>query len=553
MRRDRIAATLVAAAAAAVFAHLLDYPFLNWDDQDVFVRNEALHAPGLAGWAFTTRYMEHYQPAAWLIWGALARTVGLTAATAHALTVALHALCAAGVYVVIREALALRNGGRPAKHLEWVAAASALVWAVHPLRVEVVAWASAMPYTLALLAALLATWAWMRGRVATALACLVASLLARPIAIGLPLVWVAIGPWRAAGIGLALAAAAGLVESSARLSASLAEFGIGPRLTLAAAAPWTYLWRTVAPVGLTPLDPLALTPRADPAIIGAGFAATALVSALAWRWRRIAPVPAAAWLAYLALLAPAMGLVPSGLQATADRYVYVAGVPLSVALAAALAARARSAAPKTAGTRVSWLGLSALGVVLILAGAAWRHSAHWRDSVALWTRAVTIDPRNDVALYNLATALAEAGQRDAALTRYDELLQLVPAHADARRNRALLRAQAAEEEGNALAARGRLAEAVDRYGEATTLDPRRTHSHAARGMALVELGRLTEAGSHLRIAIEQGVADPAVPNALAYVLVQAGDRAGALAVLREARRRFPADENIARNLALLGK
>src|SRR3989441_1363403 len=124
----------VCVAVVFLFSRTFTYPFLNWDDQEVFVRNTALHAPGLLRWAFTTTYIEHYQPLAWLTWGALNRVQPLTPAAAHALNVGLHAACAVWVF-----ALARRLSGRVG-----VSAAAALLFALHPLRVEVVAWSSAM-------------------------------------------------------------------------------------------------------------------------------------------------------------------------------------------------------------------------------------------------------------------------------------------------------------------------------------------------------------------------------------------------------------------------
>ena len=529
---------LIAALTAAVFGPAIGFPFLNWDDQYVFALNEGLRAPGVIVWALTTRYMEHYQPAAWLTWAAVDRTVGLTAASAHALNVGLHAACAALVYSLGRRVLG-----------DWrTAALAALVWALHPLRVEVVAWASAMPYALALLFALLATRAWVDGRSWAAVGWLTASLAARPVALGLPFVFLALPVRRrgAALAGIALAAAFAIAESSARLAASIAEFGVGPRLTLAAAAPWRYLWRTILPAGLTPLDPLALAPAASLVVIATGLGAAAAASVAAWRWRRAHPVLAASWAAYLATLVPAMGFVPSGLQATADRYTYLPAVPLSIAVAYVVA-MAASRAPR-------WMPVfraAAAAVVLTLAVITWQQTQYWRDSIALWTRAVEIDRRNDVALYNLGTALAVAGRRDEALARYEQVLAIVPGHAGAARNRDLLRAEALESEGNRLAANRELAAAADAYAAAVRLDPKRTHARAALGMALTELGRLAEARPHLQAALGQGESDPAVPNALAYVLAQSGERDAALAVLREARRRHPADPNIARNLAML--
>ena len=140
-----------------------------------------------------------------------------------------------------------------AKAGHYVAVLAALVWAVHPLRVEPVAWASAMPYSLALLFALLATLAWLDGWAWMAAILVQLSLFSRPLALALPVVlWLIRRPSTrrelvALLLALAGAVAAALAESSARLTATLAEVGPGARLTLAATAPWRYLWRTIWP------------------------------------------------------------------------------------------------------------------------------------------------------------------------------------------------------------------------------------------------------------------------------------------------------------------
>src|SRR6185503_13935850 len=341
----------VAAITFLFFLPLLNFPFLNWDDQEVFVRNQALHAPGVVPWAATTTFMEHYQPLAWMAWAAVDRASGLTPAAAHAMNVALHALCAGMVLLLARRLVA--DGPAEGGHYGAAVAASALaalVWAVHPLRVEVVAWASAMPYALAALLALAAALAWIEGRAWAAAIFAALSLLSRPLVLALPALLVLLRRPRSNGERAALAVtavtavAAALAESSARLTASLAEFPAGARLTLAAVALWRYLWRTIYPAGLTPLDPLAVTPQTSVAAIVIG-------SAIAWSMRRTWPLVAGAWAAYLVLLLPAMGLVPSGLQATADRYAYAPGVALVVALAA-IVTRALS----RAGGRVGQVG-----------------------------------------------------------------------------------------------------------------------------------------------------------------------------------------------------
>src|SRR5207249_8567009 len=141
------------------------------------------------------------------------------------------------------------------------------------------------------------------------------SLLARPVALGLPVALFAVD-WLIAREKsvrrivpfVALAVAAAFVESAARPTAPLADVGIGARLTLAATAPFKYLWRTAVPLRLTPLDPLALAPRADVSAAIAGGIALVAISWAAWRWRDRHPGAAVAWWSYLALLAPAIGL-----------------------------------------------------------------------------------------------------------------------------------------------------------------------------------------------------------------------------------------------------
>ena len=541
-------AALPAAAAVLLFARTVSFPWLNWDDQQVFVRNTALHQPGLASWAFTTHLIGHYQPLAWIAWGAIDRLWGLTPTSAHAVNIALHAGCTALVF-----ALARRMGLARA-----AAALASLLFTVHPLRVEVVAWASAMPYSLALLFALGSALAYIEGRTAVAIACYAVSLLARPVALGLPAALLTVTWWNAARGSraldvratvrtlapfVALAAAAAYLESNARPTATLAEIGIFARLTLASSAPFLYLWKSIVPVRLTPLDPLALQPRADFGLLAACTFGLVAITAIAWRSRRTCPGALAAWVSFITLLAPAMGLVPSGLQATADRYTYLPAVPLSL-FAAALAGDERVRIAKSRWT----LPLAATVAIGLLAFFSYRQTAYWGNSVALWTRAVEMDPASDVALYNLAAALGESGHRSEAIARYEDVLRLIPEHEDARRNRDLLRAAVFEEAGNDLAAAGRLAEAIDRYRAALALDSARRHSQAALGMALVQSGRAAEALPHLREAVRLGAEEPSVWNALAFSLVQSGRIAEACVVLGAARRRFPQDADVQRNL-----
>jgi tetratricopeptide (TPR) repeat protein len=302
----------------------------------------------------------------------------------------------------------------------------------------------------------------------------------------------------------------------------------------------------MAPVSLTPLDVLPTDPVASSGVTVAALLALASACLAAWIWRQRWPALAAAWAAYLALLAPAAGLVPSGLQATADRYTYLPGVVMAMTLAVAGAqwASARKG-------RVTSAAVVVLVLLVTEAVTARRVLMPWSDSVSLWSRVVALDPRHDVGLYNLGAALAAEGRNEEAKARYRQVLALRPDHADARANLDRLDAARLEREGNDLAARGDFGTAADRYRQALALDPRRTHSQAGLGMALATLDRAGEAMPILRDAIRQGTDDPAVPNALGVLLLQSGQTREARSVFETAMAEHRGDVSLAHNLARL--
>jgi len=436
---------------------------------------------------------------------------------------------------------------------------AALIFLLHPTAVEAVAWASAFPYVLSLFALLLSFLAYLYRRPIVSLAFYAASLLTRATALGYPLIlliadWYPLERARRTRTGTllvekipfaALAACAAAAEWYSRDVATLQEIGLVPRVTLAATAPFVYLWRTLWPVRLSPLNPLPISPAAAWLPLTIGVAGLVAATALAWRLRTRWPLAAAAWLGYVTLVAPVAGLTPTGLQATADRYMYVPGVVAAIAIGVVIARLATIRRVRIAVAVAATAGAAALGVL------TWNQARCWRSSTALWTRAVEIDSRNDVAAYNLAIALADEGRQDEAITWYERTLALVPDHDLARRNLAILQAAGAERQADRLAAAGRTDEASDQYARALALDPKRSHARAARGMLTMKRGRFREAVVELRAAIEGGVKDAEVANALAFALVQNDETAEAASVLARAAAEHPDNVNVMHNLARL--
>ncbi|HET7293776.1 MAG TPA: tetratricopeptide repeat protein [Vicinamibacteria bacterium] len=563
--RGDAAALLVALAVTLVaFGGVASNEFLNWDDRAALVDNPALDGEGVLGWAFTTTHMSHYQPLSWLAWALARRWFGAGATVHHVLSLALHLVNVVLVFVLGHRLASA--AGLAAEPRRVAALAASLSFAVHPLRVEPVAWASGLPYVLALAPLLASTLLYLRHAAGSPSPVALGfsiffyglSLLSRAFSPALAFVLLALdfslgrvqrGGWTRLGIEklpyAALAVVATMAEGGARRFAPLERVGVSERASEAALAPFVYILRTLWPLGLSPLDPLSLERGQYLPSLLVGVALLIVVSAAVWRWRREHPWLLVGWLAYLLLLGPALGLLPSGLQATADRYTYLPGVTLALGIGGG-AARLWADRPRRRGWAIVGVALAA-----VLVGLTLRQVRFWKDSVTLWTHALALDARNDVALYNLAHALAEKGDAAGAETQYRRLLELVPDHELGRRNLALLEAARFEREGNDRAAAGRLPEAIELYGRALERDAARLHSRRSRGMALAQLGRYADAIPDLREAARAPDAEPVVAGALAFVLAESGRSGEAADVLRDALGRHPGDPRLSRALAEL--
>jgi tetratricopeptide (TPR) repeat protein len=469
------------------------------------------------------------------VWAATRRLFGFTPEVFHGLSLLFHVINAVLLYFLMGELGLGRNGS----------VIATLLYAVHPLRVEPVAWASAFPYLLSTSFALAATLVYLRRSPAAPALLYAGSILARPAAFGFPLVLLTIDVFRKrepfsrllvekapffvlAIVGLGL-------EGRSRRFLDLEAYGLGPRLTLAADSLLSHLSRLVWPLGLTPIDPLPLEPTVDFSVLALGSLVLVGSGVLAFRLRTKFAAAPALWVSWFLLLVPSLGLAPSGLQATADRYSYIPGLVVAIAFSAAL-----SRLP----VALSWASVLA---VALLGGAAYRQCFWWRDSVTLWGRAVELDSTNDLALYFHASALAKAGNFDEAAQRYRRLLEILPDHGPARKDLARIEAR----EADALADSGDLSGAVELYRVALERDPDLTSARERRGMALFQLGRFQEALSELDAAFRTGPSDPDAANAYALLLSGAGRDGEAVAALETAVSRFPDDVGVLHNLARL--
>lgn len=539
----------VALITLATFGPVLSNQFVDWDDGANFVDNPSYRGFGWTqlGWMATTFHRGVYQPLAWLLAAAEYRIGGVDPWVYHAGSWLLHGAAAGLVYALARRLL-IRLAPDAPRTVVSAATVAALFWAVHPLRVEAVAWASAQGYPLAAVFALGSVLTWFRGRdqvgetgvssrawYLTSVALAACAYLAKPIAVTLPAMfiildwylrptaqswsaprgWVASLPY--AVPALLVAAAAPLARLRLGASSS-AGYGLGDRLAQACYGATYYLAKTLLPTGLTVFTPLPRPFNPLEVRFVAAAIAVAVGGVLVWWAARRARGLAVAALAYLILLAPVLGLIRQGDQLVADRYSYFAGVPLALVFGAGLLLLARRATPQ-AGTA---LMTTAVAVVVVFGIGTWRLTRVWQDAGTLWAHAVAVDPASYQAHTNLGLFELRQGRYDEAVRAFDVAIGLNPGSSNAWFDRGL-----------ALAKWGRTDEAIAAYEAGLRIDPVDATAHAHLGELLASVGQLAEAEREYRIAVRLAP-HPDLFNSLGIVLAQEGRLLDAVAAFRQA-------------------
>ena len=510
----RAAPALVFAACFAAFLPVLSNGFVAWDDAAYLVNNPDFRGFGAANlrWMFTTVKMGNWHPLVWLTYALDYRLWGLAPRGYHLSNLLLHAASALLFFFIARRLLRAALPGAGGRALAAGALFAALLFGAHPLRAESVAWASERKDVLCAFFYLLSVLCWLKARAGEAgrwgafsLAAFALALMSKSMAVSLPFLLLALdyyplrrsGGWlralREKATYLLLAAAASVAAMKAqRLSGAvtdLEQWGLARRVAQSAYGLFFYAAKTVWPSGLspvypppTPFDPLS------PAFLLAGFGVAAF-SAAAWALRGRLPALLSAWVSYVVVLLPVLGLVSIGPQFVADRYSYLACLPPVLFAGAWLAAALDKAAAAGKGAAAP-LG-AALALCLVYGGLAYRQALVWKDTESLWTRALAVDPGNYLAHNYLALELADQGRDGEALAHYAEALRLKPAYADAHYNLATL-----------LPRLGRAAEAEEQYRLALGARPGFPEAHHNLAVMLEGRGLYDEAFAHYARALE---------------------------------------------------
>jgi protein O-mannosyl-transferase len=531
---------LLLLSVIVVFGQTAGHEFVNFDDADYVYKNRHV-CGGLAGaeiaWAFSAFHSGNWHPLTWLSHMLDCQLFDLHAGGHHLTNVLLHAAAAIYVFLVLERLTAAR----------WRSACVAALFAIHPLRVESVAWVAERKDVLSGLFFMLSLWFYARyaerpnsrGWYGLVLASFALGLMAKPMLVTLPFVLLLLDYWplgRRVGLRalivekipfFVLAAASCLVTLAAQREAmrTLQNVDLSARLANAAIAYSGYLGKMFYPVELAAFYPLPKDPPPAWKALGA-ITLLFVITAAVFAARRKRPYLLFGWLWYIGALVPVIGAVQVGNQALADRYTYLPQIGISIALVWAVA----DFALRHSAARGSMVVLTSL-LLSVLAVLAWQQTTYWRNSEILWTHASVHTLQNPVVEFNLGSALEDRNQFDEAIVHYRAALQLNPDYVDALNNlgrilaargqldaagdyyrRALQFSNLAATHYNLglVAAAGQQIEvAIAEYRKALEIDPELVEAHYNLGTLLAGRGEVGEAIVHLRraVAIDPGYAE----------------------------------------------
>ena len=479
-----------------VFGQTLWHDFINYDDPRYVYENTkitgGLSISGIA-WAFTHIHSLNWHPLTTISHMLDCQLYGLKAGWHHFTNVLLHTLAAMLLFLALQQ----MTGGPSRTGSIWRSAFVAAVFAIHPLRVESVAWIAERKDVLSGVFFMLTLLAYLyyvrvpriRGYllVVFLFAC---GLMCKPMLVTLPFVLLLLDYWPLDRIKgqlwkrvaekiplIALSAVSSVITFLVQKGAlgRTEELPILERINNAVVSYVLYIWQMLWPVNLAVFYPHPEN-RLPLWEIVSCFLLLICITVTAIALRKQRPYLLTGWLWYLGMLVPVIGLVQVGWQGRADRYTYLPQIGLYIAVTWAVT-------DLTALYRHQRATLSTAAIVVIaaLSCCAWVQTSYWRDSETLFRHALAVTTNNDVAENNLGIVFLRQGKLDEAISLLQSATDLRPDNSPAHENLA-----------KALLQKGQVADALVHYRKLFELQPDNMEVHNIVGTVLVQQGRVQE-------------------------------------------------------------
>lgn len=519
-RRVRVSlAVLLAIVTLALYLPVTHYGFIRLWDDDAYVTDNPHVRSGVKlenlKWAFTSFEQSNWHPLTWISHMVDCQLFGLAPGPQHFINLLLHALNVLLLFWILQKATGAL--GR-----SFVVAA---LFALHPLNVETVAWIAQRKSLLSAFFSLLtvAAYGWYAKqggwkRYSAMLAAFALALMAKPMAVSLPLLLLLFDHWPLARfdnlpfsrrwVRLAIeklplflmsAMSSVLTEMAQNSGGSVMGLSLLPlstRIENAILAYVTYLGKILWPVRLAAYYPLQFSPKSGEVI--ASGVILVVISAAVIHFRRFRYL-AVGWSLFLITLLPVIGIVQVGFQGMADRYTYIPAIGIFIAVVWAVAE-----VVKTAPVARFAASFAAVIAIAALSAGTLRYLRCWQDGVTLFAQARASWGQPDMWLEQLyGNALFSAGHTDEALDHYQQSCAIQPRTEYCHYNIAHI-----------LAGRGQWSEAIQQYQLALQFTASREMALLClteSGEALLRLGQYEAAQ---RSATQALSIDPGSPTAL---------------------------------------
>ena len=536
----------------AVFFQARNFGFLNFDDNQYIQEIEAVKA-GLTWksvwWAWTNSHVGQWHPLTSMSFMLDAQLGGLANGKIfHIHNILLQATASVLLFLALRSL----TGS------VWRSAIAASIFAIHPLRVESVAWITERKDVLSGVFLMATLWAYShytrlpssRGRHLLVCVLFALGLLSKPMLVSLPFVFLLLDVWPLRRLSwdpvptttagwlqwgrqlaplvwekmplfvMAFASAYGAILAVGEPFRPIPILPLIPRLQYIPVSYATYLWQLIYPFNLCAHYPFVVSGPPGWKVVLCSLLLIAL-TVWAWKQRKNHPYFLVGWLWFLGTMLPVIGLVPGGIQIMADRYTYLTQIGLTTAMVWAVGSWVQSG--KLRLSRIA-VGALAAELVLGLAVAANLQTRHWQNDRTLWTHALAVSRDNDYAHEKLGTTLQSEGEREQSEQLYREALRLNPRLVGSLNNLSILMRQ-----------KGNFQEAVDLQKKAIQEHPKWGLMHRNLASALVGLKQFAEARDAFREAVRLVPNDLEARFSLAITLI---DQLGGPEDLEEASKQL---------------
>jgi len=511
-----------------IYQQAYAFEFISFDDPGYVYENphlkEGLTRTSLK-WAVTPGYLQTWHGLTWLSHLLDAQLFGMQPMGPHAINVGLHLLNCSLLYLLcLKIAYRLAPESRSRKITSWVAALwFTLLFALHPLNVESVAWVSERKNLLSTGFCLLACLAYLSYSLkpggwgmTVVFFWMALGLWSKAILVGLPLVLLGMDFWplrrfspkqsslfsllrEKIPLGLLSLTACGLTimyASRGKALTTLNDHGLIERIGNLFTAYTSYLGMFFYPFNLAVYYPY---PQNLPLWkLTLSILVFCSLSGMAWYWRSRRPWFAFGWCWFILTLLPVVGIVSAHTHLVADRYAYLSQPGLALMIGGLL----WEAASRYPRLKIPLFAMTFI-FILFCSLITTAYLPQWQNSLSLFSHAVKVDPRNHIAQDHLGDALRVAGRSEEAIWHHRKALQLKPDFAKAHNNLAL-----------ALSAAGKRAEAKKSLQKCLELHP--SYLRAAYNLAVLHFqdGELALAKNLLQQIIQH---NPAMGEAHYYL------------------------------------